>query len=70
MPMGVDYVVIGFEMEVQPFVTHKAAWPLRVSAICIDVVSNHLLFAHMPWAFVHRCRERPSAIRMQGREHC
>ena len=24
-PMGVDYVVIGFDMEVQPLVTHKAA---------------------------------------------
>ena len=23
-PMGVDYVVIGFNMEVQPFVTHNA----------------------------------------------
>ena len=47
MPMGVDYVVIGFDMEVQPLVTHNAACPLCVSAICIDVVSNHLLFAHM-----------------------
>ena len=44
--MGVDYVVIGFDMEVQPLFTHNAA--LCVSAICIDVVSNHLLFAHMP----------------------
>ena len=25
-PMGVDYVVIGFDMEVQPLVTHNAAW--------------------------------------------
>ena len=24
-PMGVDYVVIGFDMEVQPSVTHNAA---------------------------------------------
>ena len=24
-PMGVDYVVIGFGMEVQPLVTHNAA---------------------------------------------
>ena len=39
-PIGVDYVVIGFDMEVQPLVTHNA--------ICIDVVSNHLLFTHMP----------------------
>ena len=23
-PMGVDYVVIGFDMEVQPIVTHNA----------------------------------------------
>ena len=34
--MGVDYVVIGFDMEVQPLVTHNAAWPLSVSAFCID----------------------------------
>ena len=25
MPMGVDYVVIGFDMEVQPLVIHNAA---------------------------------------------
>ena len=24
-PMGVDFVVIGFDMEVQPLVTHNAA---------------------------------------------
>ena len=24
-PMGVEYVVIGFDMEVQPLVTHNAA---------------------------------------------
>ena len=47
-PMGVNYVVMGFDMEVQPLVTHNAACPFCVSAICIDVVSNHLLFAHMP----------------------
>ena len=47
MPMGVDHVVIGFDMEVQPLVTHNAACPLCVSAICLDVVSNHLLFAQM-----------------------
>ena len=47
-PMGVDYVAIGFDMEVQPLATHNAARPLCVKAICIDVVSNHLLFAHMP----------------------
>ena len=46
--MGIDYVVIGFDMEVQLVVTHSAAWPLCMSTICIDVVSNHLLFAHMP----------------------
>ena len=45
--MGIDYVVIGFDMEVQPLVTHDAAGPLCVSAIGIDVVSSHLLFAHM-----------------------
>ena len=43
--MGVDYVVVGFDMEVQPFVTHNA--PFCVSAVCIDVVRNHLLFVHM-----------------------
>ena len=26
-PMGIDYVEIGFDMEVQPLVTHNAAWP-------------------------------------------
>ena len=51
-PMGVDYEVSVFDMEVQPLVTHNAAWPLCMSAICIDVVSNHLLFAHMPWALL------------------
>ena len=48
MPMCVDYVVIGFDVEVQPLVIHNAARPFCVSAICIDVVSNHLLFTHMP----------------------
>ena len=43
-----DYVVIGFDTEVQPLVTHNAAC---VSAICIDV-SNQLLFAHMQWALL------------------
>ena len=47
-PMSVDYVVIGFDMEVRPLVTHNAAGPLCASAVCIDVVSNHLLFVHMP----------------------
>ena len=68
--MGVDYVVIGFDMEVQPLVTHSAAltflrdrylhrcreqsFAIRayaMSAVGIDVVSIHKLFA-------------------QGREHC
>ena len=35
-PMGVDYVVMGFDMEVQPLVTHNAARPLCVSAIFVD----------------------------------
>ena len=43
--MGVDYVVIGFDMEVKPLVTNNAALPLRVSALCID----HL---HMPRALL------------------
>ena len=47
-PVGVDCIVIGFDMEVQPLVSHNAALPVCVSAICIDVVSNYLLFAHMP----------------------
>ena len=39
------YVVIGFDMEVQPLVTHnERCW--------------------------HRYRERPYAIRIQGRVHC
>ena len=25
--MGINYVEIGFDMEVQPLVTHNAAWP-------------------------------------------
>ena len=24
-PMGIDYILIGFDMEVQPLVTHNAA---------------------------------------------
>ena len=28
MPMGLNYVVIGFDMEVRPLVTDNAAWPL------------------------------------------
>ena len=61
--MGVDYVVIAFDMEVQPLATDNKAWPLCVSylhrcreqsfairayamsAIGIDVVSGHQLFA-------------------------
>ena len=43
--MGVDYVVVGFDMEVQPLVTRNAAWPLCVSTMCIGVMSSHLLFA-------------------------
>ena len=40
--MGVDYVVIGFDMEVQPLVTQNAA----CSAVSIDVVIVHKLFAY------------------------
>ena len=45
--MGVDYIVIGFDMEVQPLVTYSSAWPLysvrayAMSAIYIEVVSIH-----------------------------
>ena len=45
-PMGISYLVIAFDMEVQPLVTNNAARPLYsvctygVSAICIDVVST------------------------------
>ena len=52
--MGVDYVIIGFDMEIQPLVTHNAAWPLcsarayGLSAIHIDVVCSHKLLAQMP----------------------
>ena len=57
-PMGVDYVVIGFDMEVQPLVTHNAAltfmrerylhrsFAYAKSAVGIDVVSVHKLFAY------------------------
>ena len=60
--MGVDYVVIGFDMEVQPLNTHKAFMRERylhrrceqsfaigayaMSAVGIDVVSDHKLFAY------------------------
>ena len=48
--MGVDYVVTGFDMEVQPLVTHNAALALCVtyakSAVGIDVVSVYKLFAY------------------------
>ena len=55
--MGVDYVVIGFDMEVQPLVTHNAAGLARErylhrsfayakSAVGMDVVSVHKLFAY------------------------
>ena len=50
--MGVDYVVIGFDMAVQPLVTHNACsltfMLYGMSAICIDIVSRHRLFAYMP----------------------
>ena len=47
--MGIDYVVTGFDMQVQPLVTHNAAYlsALCMRAVCIDVVSSHKLFAHM-----------------------
>ena len=44
--MGIDYVVIGFKMEVQPLV--NAAWPFcsvrtyGVSAVHIDVMGSHM----------------------------
>ena len=63
--MGGDYVVIGFDMEVQPLDTHNAASPFMherylhrgreqsfairayvMSAVGIDVVSVHMLFAY------------------------
>ena len=47
-PIGIDYVVIGFDKEVQPLITHNAASPLCMSVICTDVVSNHLLFGKVP----------------------
>ena len=45
--MGIDYAVIGFDMEVQPLIIHNTAWPIcsvrtyGVSAIRIDVVGSH-----------------------------
>ena len=47
--MGVDYVVIGFDMEVQPLVTHSylhRSFAYAKSAVGIDVVSVHKLFAY------------------------
>ena len=68
MPMGVDNVVFGFDMKVQPLVTHNASSPLcsvrayGMCAICIDVIS-YLLICHQH--YWHRCREWSKAIRMQ-----
>ena len=57
-PMGVDYIVIGFDMEVQPLVPHKASltfmrerylhrsFAYAKSAVGIDVVSVHKLFTY------------------------
>ena len=46
MPMGVNYLVIAFDLEVQPFVTHNAACPLGIwCEHCSYVVSSHNLFA-------------------------
>ena len=46
-PMGVDFVVMSFYMDVQPLATHNAARPFCERVICIHVVSKHLFFAHM-----------------------
>ena len=36
-PMGVDYIVIGFDMEIQPLVTHTMQHDVYVvSAVRID----------------------------------
>ena len=51
--MGVDYIVNGFDTEVQPLITHNAASPLcsarayGVSAVCVDVVLSLKLLAQM-----------------------
>ena len=45
MLMGIDYLAIGFDMEVQPLVSHNAACLYFVSAVCIDVVCSHNLLA-------------------------
>ena len=71
--MGVDYVVIGFDMEVQPLVTQKHAasysqcsltfmrerylhriFAYAKSAVGIDVVSVHKLFAYRVVSTVSR----------------
>ena len=56
--MGVDYVVIGFDIEVQPLVTHNGhnvfmrerylhrSFAYAKGAVGIDVVSVHKLFAY------------------------
>ena len=57
-PMGVDYIVIGSDMEVQTLATHNAAWPLSsaraygVSAIRIDLVCSNELLAQMSWVLL------------------
>ena len=51
-PMGVDYVVIGFDIKVQPLVLHRCreqSFAIRayaMSAVGIDVVSVHKLYAY------------------------
>ena len=52
-PMGVDYEVIRFDMEVQPLVTHfmrerylHRSFAYAKSVVGIDVVSVHKLFAY------------------------
>ena len=52
-PMGVDYVVIGFDMEVQPQCSltflHEQSFAIRayaMSAVGINVVSVRKLFAY------------------------
>ena len=48
MLMGTDYTVVGFDMEVQPFVTPMQPDLYVVSAVRIDIVCSHKLLAQMP----------------------
>ena len=50
MPMDIDYIVVGFDMEVQPLVTPMQLDLYVVRAVRIDIVCSHKLLAQRPLA--------------------